>query len=188
MPRNRPTTIHKVELGQQASMRPRQACLGIAKTKKITGRESPASMRPRQACLGISAATQGLDRGLKASMRPRQACLGIPSRRRPDPSRDHRFNEAEASLPRNRRTVAQRRLRANRFNEAEASLPRNRLTTNAGASMKSCFNEAEASLPRNPVVSSVVDTSDAASMRPRQACLGIDDVYFPVTVGMDRLQ
>ena len=60
-------------------------------------------------------------------MRPRQACLGIPpsSNRR---ERQHkRFNEAEASLPRNLACLASvpTRLMAC-FNEAEASLPRNR--------------------------------------------------------------
>ena len=62
-----------------ASMRPRQACLGIVALTRRRGRqdESIASMRPRQACLGITHGQELPDEIFIASMRPRQACLGI---------------------------------------------------------------------------------------------------------------
>ena len=60
-----------------------------------------------------------------ASMRPRQACLGIQTTDHAHVVRAMGFNEAEASLPRNRRTVGTDRRHVRCFNEAEASLPRN---------------------------------------------------------------
>ena len=89
-----------------ASMRPRQACLGIrfdhlyglAPTIGFNEAEASlprntsirdgaffssgtASMRPRQACLGIPVLLHGDQiHDVLASMRPRQACLGIQGR------------------------------------------------------------------------------------------------------------
>ena len=112
----------------------------------------------------------------------------------------YRFNEAEASLPRNLHSLALMPVvLVRRFNEAEASLPRNRpgavrpATAHITASMRprqaclgirpdvdpvgiagSGFNEAEASLPRNPGLNLIDGRFIVeASMRPRQACLGI---------------
>ena len=135
----------------QASMRPRQACLGIAdragrrrgrfagfneaeaslprnqeNIRRPLGGRWHASMRPRQACLGINCLKVYLSSWVNASMRPRQACLGIVGARLVVIEDGERFNEAEASLPRN---------------PAAASL--------------------------------AVGISVSASMRPRQACLGI---------------
>ena len=85
-------------------------------------------------------------------MRPRQACLGMPGHA-PIVGVDHqqRFNEAEASLPRNApRSHTLRRPPFPGFNEAEASLPRNADIRKRMIVIKtSGFNEAEASLPRN---------------------------------------
>ena len=162
--------------------------------------KSSASMRPRQACLGIRGKIEDtVTRLHSASMRPRQACLGIRRSICALRSRYNRFNEAEASLPRNtvaldgvsdRNIQASMRPRqaclgilrtsgaahANRrgFNEAEASLPRNTPRGAPAAGRGECFNEAEASLPRNTSETSSCDyLFSKASMRPRQACLGI---------------
>ena len=139
-----------------------------------------------------------------ASMRPRQACLGMQAVEREFVGREYRFNEAEASLPRNAGQPNDlRETNRRRFNEAEASLPRNATSILAGTSAAGyCFNEAEASLPRNAIVvvairlvarssfneaeaslprnavsarTAVRRTPLCASMRPRQACLGMPD-------------
>ena len=115
------------------------------------------------------------------------------------------FNEAEASLPRNRAHIRQEMPDYSGFNEAEASLPRNRTNGRWHVSPVVGFNEAEASLPRNLCVcvrnahrpisrfneaeASLPRNRDVgyldcsclppASMRPRQACLGI---HFDVIV------
>ena len=61
-------------------------------------------------------------------MRPRQACLGIPTTTRRYRSVRVRFNEAEASLPRNPTSpICSVSFLSISFNEAEASLPRNPL-------------------------------------------------------------
>ena len=154
LPRN--TIVHLVtkDTIDEASMRPRQACLGIrcsTGVRRAWGRRCfneaeaslprntlngaasrssrrrgfneaeaslprntsaygnsrqgsrSASMRPRQACLGIQCPLgQIRPRLRRASMRPRQACLGIPHGTTGTPGPHvHRFNEAEASLPRN---------------------------------------------------------------------------------------
>ena len=140
-------------------------------------RTGKASMRPRQACLGIHLSYLRRSVTRAASMRPRQACLGIPPARRPAPTFGlWRFNEAEASLPRNtghgfhlrtRREVASMRPRQACLGiQANAPKPRR---------WRCGFNEAEASLPRNTggAVAAVPGGLDRASMRPRQACLGI---------------
>ena len=144
-----------IERAAKASMRPRQACLGIR------DREPPhvllqarASMRPRQACLGIrrQASLEMLIARYDASMRPRQACLGILAlcvdQRR---SSITGFNEAEASLPRNTAQITGvNDPLGSGFNEAEASLPRNTLHRRMRSARQTLrFNEAEASLPRN---------------------------------------
>ena len=67
----------------------------------------PASMRPRQACLGIRFFGREKKMKTKASMRPRQACLGILAMGTTSNWATRRFNEAEASLPRN--TASRRR-------------------------------------------------------------------------------
>ena len=83
-------------------------------------------------------------------MRPRQACLGIFACR------------------------VQAKTGRQSFNEAEASLPRNLICSLMLILSARCFNEAEASLPRNPIDEVVFEFSgEVASMRPRQACLGI---------------
>ena len=108
-------------------------------------------------------------------MRPRQACLGILSMNYDDAVKKESFNEAEASLPRN--TQPSHSLDGSRmggFNEAEASLPRNTLLMLNTSFQLTCFNEAEASLPRNTLTRHDESAAcAAASMRPRQACLGI---------------
>ena len=109
-------------------------------------------MRPRQACLGIRGPVRPMAcLGHQASMRPRQACLGI------------RLGYPQFEWP------------LRRFNEAEASLPRNTcLRNDLTIRRQNCFNEAEASLPRNTLSrSQYMEHLGLASMRPRQACLGI---------------
>ena len=89
-----------------------------------------ASMRPRQACLGIPLTRAEKQHGkfFIASMRPRQACLGIPCvPRLVFGIHIESFNEAEASLPRNTGNIRSLIDIVGQlgFNEAEASLPRN---------------------------------------------------------------
>ena len=136
---------------ESASMRPRQACLGMLALSFLDLALLRASMRPRQACLGMLALSF-LDLALlRASMRPRQACLGMP--RTPQSPRQHRmrFNEAEASLPRNAEAGPH-----------EACRPRE-------ASMR----PRQACLGMLPPAQPVSEPSRIASMRPRQACLGM---------------
>ena len=61
------------------------------------------------------------------------------------------------------------------FNEAEASLPRNEFTVEENNPRGTGFNEAEASLPRNNEIIWAYAKWPGASMRPRQACLGMAD-------------
>ena len=160
-------------------------------------------MRPRQACLGIRVLISYHTRQRLASMRPRQACLGIQRLARLRQAIASRFNEAEASLPRNtRRCRAPRRDRAwlasmrprqaclgippaehiNRATGGVASMrPRQAclgirvgLAGTVSTRLRDGFNEAEASLPRN-TFRFIIDRDESiiASMRPRQACLGI---------------
>ena len=78
LPRNTVNVYTNPQILLPASMRPRQACLGIRGGLGLPGRDLLASMRPRQACLGIRRLYFGLDLfAANASMRPRQACLGI---------------------------------------------------------------------------------------------------------------
>ena len=123
-----------------ASMRPRQACLGIRR-RGVDENVSNifASMRPRQACLGIpQTGNQWHQGGHQASMRPRQACLGIHWPDDCSVNKFPRFNEAEASLPRNT-TIACSLVASqlDSFNEAEASLPRNRPRSNTNSMRRS---------------------------------------------------
>ena len=99
-------------------------------------------------------------------MRPRQACLGIPED----------VLEANSFLY--------------RFNEAEASLPRNTTQINRLMQVLTCFNEAEASLPRNTKnLAKEISRGRTASMRPRQACLGIQLYHqYHHAADMARLQ
>ena len=85
-----------------ASMRPRQACLGIL-VRVHVGTEAVAGFNEAEASLPRNTGCEydGFVRIDLASMRPRQACLGIPGRLRPSLVGQARFNEAEASLPRN---------------------------------------------------------------------------------------
>ena len=59
-----------------------------------------ASMRPRHLCLGCPRCARILRASDYASMRPRHLCLGCPDLREFAFGFCHRFNEAEASLPR----------------------------------------------------------------------------------------
>ena len=102
LPRNHPCRHADFAYLLFASMRPRQACLGIGKADSIYPITPRASMRPRQACLGIYLNGVVSKSATQASMRPRQACLGIVSCQRCTHCGPQRFNEAEASLPRNR--------------------------------------------------------------------------------------
>ena len=78
LPRNRAPSPRHCPDRCPASMRPRQACLGIGVKITIPGEPFFASMRPRQACLGIIEVRHKYTRIPElASMRPRQACLGI---------------------------------------------------------------------------------------------------------------
>ena len=158
-------------------MRPRQACLGIRATPTCNkgveasfneaeaslprntaqyriGWTAPmhASMRPRQACLGIRPREITGKRLFRASMRPRQACLGI---RGDEPVRlktKIRFNEAEASLPRNT------------DDWAFAVVP---LAVASMRPRQACLGILD------ECARSFAYRVRAASMRPRQACLGI---------------
>ena len=113
----------------------------------------PTSMRPRQACLGIHRENKADPNGnVLTSMRPRQACLGIRSVSHSNES--HFLSD---------------------FNEAEASLPRNTVDARIKVwGRNTDFNEAEASLPRNTKTEQRLEGKPSGtSMRPRQACLGI---------------
>ena len=110
-----------------------------------------ASMRPRHVCLGcLSDRLPVLRRADLASMRPRHVCLGCAGAPCVMTSLRASFNEAEACLPRMRRTGSRCRTGAGRrFNEAEACLPRMLARCLAWAWMEY-----------------------DASMRPRHVCLG----------------
>ena len=186
-----------------ASMRPRQACLGMLSSNENAKRvrsgfnEAEASL-PRNALPSRSEIIVGPPRFNEAeaslprnagdvryfatiralaSMRPRQACLGMHEQHVPAGCRAPRFNEAEASLPRNARHSPHcgKQRNPTGFNEAEASLPRNaRHPPHEPFHAKHRFNEAEASLPRNALLGEVPHVHvGTASMRPRQACLGM---------------
>ena len=65
-------------------------------------------------------------------------------------------------------------------NEAEASLPRNGKRRCRGPHPSTRFNEAEASLPRNADnFRDGAQVIGVASMRPRQACLGMSNPDQP---------
>ena len=169
MPRNtRKNFVPALAPQRPASMRPRQACLGIQEKKPETkfGTFS-ASMRPRQACLGI------LPDGVRdcacrrASMRPRQACLGIQiSRRTRRSDSRHGFNEAEASLPRNTVSI----VREGKESEEASMRPRQACLGIRGKKIKQ--------IKHHPI----------ASMRPRQACLGIQRFGIITSHKIARLQ
>ena len=152
LPRNGPLRMGFDGYRTRASMRPRQACLGMGEKGVLYKAGPRASMRPRQACLGMNQERRPVPaRFAVASMRPRQACLGMARRASINASLTSGFNEAEASLPRNAGGLT---------GPPRVTLP--------------CFNEAEASLPRNaPMRESMRSAVINASMRPRQACLGM---------------
>ena len=135
----------------------------------------PTSMRPRQACLGIRAwLSAAREWAQLTSMRPRQACLGILATDLRRHHEDHNFNEAEASLPRNTLHSRAHHPDARHFNEAEASLPRN----TAGAALDWMDERWTSMRPRQAClgIQLMVALGNAGlgtSMRPRQACLGI---------------
>ena len=156
LPRNagRHDLAGRPDISRKASMRPRQACLGMPCSDWLDCEVWPhASMRPRQACLGMPGVTDVYyTPSTHASMRPRQACLGMPTRRR----RMIKSTECASMRPR----------------QACLGMPASQTT--GGGVMRIRFNEAEASLPRNarwPMCRT--RSSCQASMRPRQACLGM---------------
>ena len=135
-----------------ASMRPRQACLGMPSASRSLVGRVPASMRPRQACLGMLNIADRIHVRIKASMRPRQACLGmLPPATMNLCGTNKRFNEAEASLPRNAeesQDVEPSRCKAS-MRPRQACLGMMPYRASVTVTMSVGFNEAEASLPRN---------------------------------------
>ena len=85
-----------------ASMRPRQACLGILLLTHLPQRIHPG-FNEAEASLPRNTSTRSCIRPsiYPASMRPRQACLGILHSFNRSVVQYNSFNEAEASLPRN---------------------------------------------------------------------------------------
>ena len=93
------------EEGQRrpASMRPGQRCPGIIPALRLPRACRVASMRPGQRCPGIrSMPVFCTSPSRPASMRPGQRCPGIWRPSRTHISKPTSFNEAGATLPRNR--------------------------------------------------------------------------------------
>ena len=135
----------------RASMRPRPRGLGILIGRAAALQVARASMRPRPRGLGILEAGEQVSVGPGASMRPRPRGLGIRREQCPcGPACSERFNEAEATWPRNRELLFGK-VAGNR----RASMrPRPRglgITTSPAPSgaWEGGFNEAEATWPRN---------------------------------------
>ena len=84
-------------------MRPRQACLGMARLPYDAKLTKLSRFNEAEASLPRNGVTLGSDRFWtgNASMRPRQACLGMECAVAVLCGGGRGFNEAEASLPRN---------------------------------------------------------------------------------------